>query len=67
MTYILSRSINLGHHTDDEQENEEAIREAVTKDIGKPLVQTQALEIILVKNDVCFLETTRVFREKIEL
>jgi acyl-CoA reductase-like NAD-dependent aldehyde dehydrogenase len=39
----------LWHMIDD---NEEAIRQAVTSDIGKPLVQTQVLEIILVKNDI---------------
>ncbi|KAG0649348.1 Aldehyde dehydrogenase family 3 member A1 [Hyphodiscus hymeniophilus] len=32
-------------------ENEEAIRQALKKDLGKPIVQTHVLEIILVKND----------------
>jgi hypothetical protein len=33
-------------------ENEERIRAVLTADIGKPVVQTQVLEIILVKNDI---------------
>jgi hypothetical protein len=40
------------------QENEDAIHAAITKDIGKPSVQTQVLEIILVKNDVCIVKIT---------
>jgi len=34
------------------QESEAAIRDAIVKDNGKPLVQIQVLEIIAVKNDV---------------
>lgn len=44
----MSQSENLA---DEAQENEGAIRDAVAKDIGKPLVQTQVLEILCVKND----------------
>ena len=38
------------------------------KDIGKPLVQIQVLEIILVKNDVWDLEGNNLFeKEKLTL
>ncbi|KFZ11407.1 hypothetical protein V501_04787 [Pseudogymnoascus sp. VKM F-4519 (FW-2642)] len=40
---------NMWHMVD---ENESSIREAINKDIGKPMVQTQVLEIIIVKNDI---------------
>lgn len=40
------------------QENEDALRQAIADDVGKPSVQAQVLEIMMVKNDACDLQTT---------